>query len=116
MQKPSMSRNPSARPQTSNIFAMGIYTAAVKAFETMPITVRRECDCQSLVAKGVKLRTIVDLKLLTRVKSQILLRNLVSPGTAQNKKSSRSILKKHTVSGLQPVLSLTKPKSLLQSS
>lgn len=42
------------------------------AFATMSMTVKSEWDFQSLVAKGVKLATMVALKLLTKVTSQIL--------------------------------------------
>ena len=55
VEKPTMRRNPSARPQISSSFAMGMYTADVIASDTMPITVRRECDWKSLVTKGVRL-------------------------------------------------------------
>ena len=40
--KPSIRRKPSARPQTSSIFAIGIYTADVMALATISITVNRE--------------------------------------------------------------------------
>ena len=40
--KHSIRRKPSARPQTSNIFAIGMYTADVMALATISMTVNRE--------------------------------------------------------------------------
>ena len=57
---PTMTANPSARPQRSSSFASGMYNAAVILLETMYMTVRSECVSNALVANGTRLYKIDD--------------------------------------------------------
>ena len=59
-------RKPSARPQTSNTFDSGMYTAADMALATTYMTFRSECDSKSLVAKGRRFERMLDWKALTK--------------------------------------------------
>ena len=72
VEKPTIRRNPSARPQISSSLAIGIYTADVMAFDTISMTVKSECDWKSLVTKGVKLARTEILNPLIKKMSQML--------------------------------------------
>ena len=51
---------------------MGMYTAAVMASDTIPITVRSECDWKSLVTYGVRLARTEILNPFVRKITQML--------------------------------------------
>lgn len=72
-QEPTIRRKASARPQTSSILAIGMYTAPAIELDTMVMTVSKEWELHWLVTYGVKLARMASLKPFVKKRSQMLL-------------------------------------------